>query len=203
MSLIVTACFKYLIHNVQHNIFSNKLANFTTNSSKKKTFNHSKRGIFVYLLLYILLFWSVNDLHIPDVKRIQWIAWGCACNMAATPIVKVMSTRGNFPLNPFVRHQSSIAPHSYLAERQPLPVSYFILLVESADGDDEEVLPLCLQRGETGSQQGDQQQTGEQQPWSPKEAPGKGWKVPAGGAEGRTSSGKKDQMRCQDCVIIP
>lgn len=67
-----------------------------------------------------------------------------------------------------------------------LPVIYFILLVESTDGDDEEVLPLRLQRREAGSQQGDQQQTGEQQqPRSPKEAPGKGGEVSAGGAEGR------------------
>lgn len=77
--------------------------------------------------------------------------------MAATHTVKVMSMRRNSPLNPFARHQSLIAPHSYFTELQPLPVLYFILLVESTDGDDEEVLPLCLQRGETSSQQGDQQ----------------------------------------------
>lgn len=84
-------------------------------------------------------------------------AGGCSYNMAvmaATPTVKVMSMRRNSPLNPFVRHQSS---HSYFIDLQPLPVLYFVLLVESTDGDDEEVLPLCLQRGETGSQQGDQQ----------------------------------------------
>lgn len=55
---------------------------------------------------------------------------------------------------------------------------------ESTGGGNEEVLPHSLQRGEASSQQGDQQQTGEQQPWSPKEAPGKTGEVSAGSAEG-------------------
>lgn len=63
---------------------------------------------------------------------------------------------------------------------------YLILWVESTDGGNEEVLPLCLQGGEAGCQQGDQQQTGEQQSWSSEKAPGKSGEVSAGGAEGGT-----------------
>lgn len=59
--------------------------------------------------------------------------------------------------------------------------------MESTGGDGEENVSFRLQRGEAGSQQGNQQQTREQQqPRSPEEAPGKGGEVSAGGAEGKT-----------------
>lgn len=59
-------------------------------------------------------------------------------------------------------------------------------VVDSTGGCDEEVVPRRLQRGETGSEQGDQQQAGEQQqPGSPEETAGQGGEVPTGSAEGR------------------
>lgn len=65
---------------------------------------------------------------------------------------------------------------------------YRPLWVESAGGRDKEVLPHSLQGGEARGQQREQQQTGEQQPWSPKEAPGKGGEVSTGSAEGTDGS---------------
>lgn len=71
----------------------------------------------------------------------------------------------------------------HLLKLSPSPL-YCHLWVESTGGGNEEVLPHSLQRGEASSQQGDQQQTGEQQPWSPKEAPGKTGEVSTGNAKG-------------------
>lgn len=103
------------------------------------------------------------------------------------------------PLNPSVR--------LWVASTTSIKVQcrclYFILWVKSTDGGNEEVLPLCLQGGEAGCQQGDQQQTGEQQSWSPKKAPGKSREVSARGAEGRTSLCVKNASICIRMIFWP
>lgn len=147
------------------------------------------------------MFWNRSSTSVVLSAATAWLQWLQCIPLGQLQMLKCFVfchsqakistvsddiTEWNSPLNSFLRCHSLFAfpKPPYQAASIAL---VFILLINSAGGGNEEVIPLCLQRGKAGIQQGVEQQAGEQQPRSPKKAPRKGGEVSAGYAEGRAS----------------